>query len=278
MAEICLKNLLETVKDTEGFIFCDTHCHLLCGLNGEKADPTDVIAHSVESKVRYFIIPSVSIADADSNLSFAVDKKNIATMIGVHPAYALTSSSEEVRNYILIRHPVLIGEIGLDRRFIQNVPLDKQCEIFNIQLEAAAELQVPVSLHVVGEYGKALQIVKKYSRKIPCGIVHGFSGSPETALEFVKLGFMIGVGPMLLNPKTVKLIKTVQAIGSSSLVLETDWPYMWYRNRNGEKVSAGPWVLPEILFKISSILKEDPLLLAFQMQNNLHRILPDFGD
>ena len=46
------------------------------------------------------------------------------------------------------------------------------------------------------------------------------------ALEFVKMGFYIGVGVVVTFKNGKKLKETVEAIPLESIVLETDCPYM----------------------------------------------------
>ena len=57
------------------------------------------------------------------------------------------------------------------------------------------------------------------------GIMHGFSYSPEAAKQFIDLGFKIGIGSMLLNPKARKIKEVVKLVPAEHLVIETDCPF-----------------------------------------------------
>ena len=58
------------------------------------------------------------------------------------------------------------------------------------------------------------------------GVIHCYSYSPEMAQEYVKMGYFIGVGGVVTFKNAKKLVKTVEMIPLSSIVLETDCPYM----------------------------------------------------
>ena len=68
-----------------------------------------------------------------------------------------------------------------------------------------------------------MELLKKYK---PQGVVHCFSGSKEMAKEIVKLGMYIGVGGALTFKNARVLPEVVKEIPLTSIVLETDAPYM----------------------------------------------------
>ena len=65
-------------------------------------------------------------------------------------------------------------------------------------------------------------ILKEYNLK---GSIHCFSGSLETALEFIKLGYYLGIGGVLTY-KNSNLPGVVKKLPLTSLILETDSPYL----------------------------------------------------
>ena len=58
------------------------------------------------------------------------------------------------------------------------------------------------------------------------GVIHCYSYSPEMAKQYVDMGFYIGVGGVVTFKNGKKLKETVEAIPLTSIVLETDAPYM----------------------------------------------------
>ena len=76
---------------------------------------------------------------------------------------------------------VAVGEIGLDRRYRDVLPLEVQLAWFRRGLELARTRGLPVVLHLVGWHGHALELLRALPP--PGGVVHRWSG----ALELVTL-------------------------------------------------------------------------------------------
>lgn len=113
----------------------------------------------------------------------------------------------------------LIGcsEIGLDKRFAKDIPLDYQVKILHYMLLYAKERRIGVSLHCVGADGYLLDLLKRV-KPLPFKCVwHGFNGSAETAKELYKLKVIISIGP--------RFNKDLKAITSANpyYVPETDY-------------------------------------------------------
>ena len=58
------------------------------------------------------------------------------------------------------------------------------------------------------------------------GIIHCFSGSVEVAFQFIRLGFLIGIGGVVTFKNSQKIKDVVKTIPISSISLETDSPYL----------------------------------------------------
>ena len=66
---------------------------------------------------------------------------------------------------------------------------ERGLSVFEQQIKLSVDLNLPVIIHDREAHQDTLEIVKKYR---PKGIIHCFSGSAETAKEFVSLGMYIG--------------------------------------------------------------------------------------
>ena len=88
---------------------------------------------------------------------------------------------------------VAVGEIGLDYYFDPS-SAEKQKQVFEKQLILSKELNLPVIVHDRDAHADTLELLKKHR---PKGVVHCFSGSPETAKEIVSLGMYIGIGGVI---------------------------------------------------------------------------------
>ena len=82
---------------------------------------------------------------------------------------------------------------------------------------------LPIMVHDREAHGDTMDLLKKYT---PKGIVHCFSGSVEMAKEVIKLGMYIGIGGLITFKNAKTAVNVVENIPLSSIVLETDAPYM----------------------------------------------------
>jgi TatD DNase family protein len=78
----------------------------------------------------------------------------------------------------------------------------------------------------------------RYNTQDNKGIIHCYSYSKEIALEYVKMGWYIGVGGVITFKNGKKLVETVKAIPLENIVLETDCPYMAPEPHRGSRNSS----------------------------------------
>lgn len=153
----------------------------------------------------------------------------IYAAIGIHPENIeeLEDSYEWIREHTSNEKVVAIGEIGLDYYWEKEAAKQqKQREGFIKQLEIAKEVSLPVIIHSRDAAADTFEIVKgNAAGQIP-GVVHCYSYSREFALEYVKMGFYIGVGGVVTFKNAKKLKETVAAVDLEHILLETDCPYM----------------------------------------------------
>ena len=71
-----------------------------------------------------------------------------------------------------------------------------------------------------------MQILQEEHGGINGGVIHCYSYSREMAVEFVKMGFHIGVGGVVTFSNSKRIKKVVQDIPIENIVLETDAPYL----------------------------------------------------
>lgn len=141
-------------------------------------------------------------------------------------------------------HPdAIVGEIGLDGFHFDPVtkeltsPMEKQMEAFRLQMELAARLERPVSIHTVQCFGSLFETmtkVKKDAKKNklqkalpPKMYFHAFGGKIGTIDQLLALcgrqpGVVyFGFAPVI-NFRSPKTADVIRKIGIERLVLETD--------------------------------------------------------
>ena len=107
--------------------------------------------------------------------------------------------------------------------------------------------------------GLSTSIIKEHASDLT-GIIHCFSGSKELAAEYVKLGYYIGVGGVVTFKNGKKLKSVVEAIPLTSIVLETDCPYLAPEpNRGKRNESAYIQYVAEEIARLKGISVEEVL-------------------
>ena len=156
-----------------------------------------------------------------------------ARFIGCHPWSFLDGGVspsgdwlEAMRERLLADESLGVGEIGLDRLKVREIP-DAMRAAFIAQLQLAAELHRPVVLHgskCWGQIVKACEaVIAKYGRgSIPAFLFHGFSRSGGLLPQIVALNGYVSVGAAVLNDHAVNYRKLVESLPSERLLLETD--------------------------------------------------------
>jgi TatD DNase family protein len=81
--------------------------------------------------------------------------------------------------------------------------------------------------------------------------MHAFSGSPEMAREFIRLGFAISISGMVTRNNSIRLPRLVSELPLEDLVLETDAPDLTPQRYRGQ--SNQPAYLVETLQAVARI-------------------------
>lgn len=222
--------------------FCDTHIHLLAP---EWQRPVEErIADARQSRISWLLQPGVRAADWDSLIALGRKHPGVFAAPGLHPMSAAEwSDSVAVRLRGLCGLPqvLAIGEIGLDA--LLDVDPQLQEEAFRGQVEIAVDVGLPVLIHCRKKIDELLRILQQAEISKVGGILHGFSGSVETAQRAIDHGLMIGIGPVLLRQNVRKLPEVINAIPAEMLVLETDAPDM----------AAGSEVLVDVAGRLAEL-------------------------
>ena len=197
-------------------------------------------------------------ADIESSV-FSVELANkydyIYAACGIHPEEAdkiPENYIEILKNLARNEKCVAIGEIGLDYYWRQDTK-EKQKELFENQILLSKELDLPIIVHDREAHGDTLEILKKHK---PKGVLHCFSGSPETAEEILKLGMYIGLGGALTFKNARKAVEVAEMLPLDRLLLETDCPYMAPVPFRGKRNYSG--YIPYIAEKVAEIKGIDP--------------------
>ena len=159
---------------------------------------------------------------------------------GIHPNNAsdlIPDWADEVRKNAAHPKCKAIGEIGVDY-YREYCPHDIQLEVFAVELDLAAELNLPVIIHCRTAYEDLWPILSLWLKAGHgrTGVLHAFDETAERAMAAVELGMKIGMGgPYTYKKKNERRIEIMQAVPIESILLETDCPYLSPIPHRGER-------------------------------------------
>lgn len=116
---------------------------------------------------------------------------------------------------------VALGECGLDTRPAMP-PLEAQEQALRAQLGIAARRGLPVLLHIVHAWPRALALVE--ASEVRQGVWHGFAGPKEAIEPALRLGLLLSVGGALLRTNARRPREAARHIPALRLLVETDAP------------------------------------------------------
>ena len=202
-------------------MFTDTHCHLY---SEYYEDIGLIIDKSKENNVNRWINNGCDNKTNKEVIKLLNLNNNMYGAIGIHPENIDSYKDEDisfVEKNVSNKKILAIGEIGLDYHYTKD-NRDKQINLFESQLLIAEKNNIPVIIHSRDATQDTINIIKKYKVN---GVIHSFSGSLETAKEYIKLGFLLGINGVITF-KNSKLKEVIKEISLDNIVLETDSPYL----------------------------------------------------
>ncbi len=203
----------------------DTHCHL----EDERfeADREQAWGRMRAAGVERCCCVGSDLASSGRCLAFAQAHPGVYAAAGVHPHEAKDAQPDylaALRALLREEKNVALGEIGLDYYYDLS-PREMQKRVLAEQVALALEMDKPVIFHIRDAHGDMVDFFRACSR-LPSGVIHCFSGSPEIAREYVKMDFYISFAGPLTFKKAPHLWEAAQSVPLERLLVETDSPYL----------------------------------------------------
>ncbi|MBR9788111.1 MAG: TatD family hydrolase [Vibrionaceae bacterium] len=244
----------------------DTHCHFDFEEFQDDFEQHQRLALS--QGVSRILIPSVGPSNWFRIQTLAKQYNHLYYALGFHPYFLeqdFEQHVEQLEQYLSEQHSqcVAVGECGLD--YAIDVPAPLQEKALEIQFELARRFDLPVILHSRKAHNRLIQMVK--AAKLPKGgVVHAFAGSYQQAMEWVRLGFFIGVGGTITYPRAQKTRDAIQKLALENLLIETDAPDMPILGYQGQP--NHPAKLTHVLNVLVELRRGEKQSIASQLWKN----------
>lgn len=214
----------------------DSHCHLTDPKFGDELN--GVMERARAAGVKEIIVPASGRKDWERIEELINKYDGVYGCLGVHPEEADgvergEELREELREAVKKARMVGIGEIGMDGYWNKR-NLFKQAGVFKVQMELAAEINLPVVIHSRGA-GEEIKTVMERLKELPRGQFHCF-GEDEEFLKYVlDRGYYVSFAGNVTYKNAERLRELAKRVPRERLLLETDAPYLAPESKRGSR-------------------------------------------
>jgi TatD DNase family protein len=221
----------------------DSHAHI--DLPVFDHDRDQVLARARRQGVRAIVNVGLNLKSSQASLDIARRYPNVFTAVGFHPSSA--SGMREGDLDLLGElagdsRVVAIGEIGVDL-YRKSCPRERQLEVFQRQLDLAAELDLPVVIHCRQAHKEVLNMLAHWvkstsssaSNHRELGVAHCFSGDAGLAWRYIELGFLVSLAGTVTYPSARDRVRVAREVPLDKLLVETDSPFLAPQLHRGQR-------------------------------------------
>lgn len=255
----------------------DSHAHL--DMEDFQDDLQEVLDRALEGGLTHIITIGIDLSSSLKALELANRYDFVSSSIGCHPHNADHVDSNTLKELSnLVSEPKIVawGEIGLDFYRGYSHP-DRQTEVFEQQLEMAAQFNLPVIIHSRQADKEVLDILKKRVPGIHKGVIHCFSGDYELATELIDMGYYISIPGTVTYKNALQVQDVASRIPLERLLIETDAPFLAPVPKRGKRNE--PLFVTYTAQKIAQLRDMDFQEVAEQTSRNAELLfsLPKFS-
>jgi len=218
-------------------VFYDTHAHL--DYPDFAQDIAEVVARAKAAGITKLISIGTNLESSRRAIRLSERFGEVFAVVGWHPTDVLEAPAD-IRDPLrkLAQHPkvVAIGETGFDYYRLpskdgKHTAADderykkRQADIFEQQLEIAAELSLNCVIHQRDALADTLAMMERYRGQV-CGVFHCFAGDVGQMQRVVELGSLVSFTGILTFKNGQNIRDTLAATPADKFMLETDCPFL----------------------------------------------------
>jgi TatD DNase family protein len=211
----------------------DAHAHL----TDERfsGDLDAILDRAAAAGIERILTCGEDVGSSERAVELARRHRIVRAAVGLHPHRAAECDGRalgRIRELAADPRVVGVGEIGIDLSG-RSAPRGDQERAFAAQVELAAELDLPVTLHV-RDSGSVVRALLDDLPRVR-GHVHCYSEGPEDVDDWVARGFAISFAGTVTYPKNEALRSAVARVPAGRLLVETDAPYLAPQAHRGRR-------------------------------------------
>jgi TatD DNase family protein len=204
----------------------DTHTHLDSYKFDE--DRHEVIQRARDAGVHMLLNIGFNRETIPTTIALAEQYEFIYAAVGWHPVDSIDMLPEDlewIERLCAHEKVVAIGEIGLDYHW-DTSPKDVQQRVFREQIRLARKVGKPIVIHNRDAHEDVIRILQEENAAEVGGVMHCFSGSPETAKQCLDMNFYISFGGPVTFQNARVPKEVLKQVPLDKILIETDAPYL----------------------------------------------------
>ena len=202
----------------------DCHLHLQ---DERLGDPAAIMGATRRNGISCLVVNGTHPDDWGKVSRLAREFTEVIPSFGLHPWRVPDAPEDwaEILGERLRDFPLAgLGEAGLDR-WIKGHDLERQKEVFAIQLELAASLGRPLTVHCLQAWGTLLECLRGADLSAGC-LLHSYSGPAEMVRDFVDIGIYFSLSGYFFREGKEDKLQVFDLVPQDRILLETDAPEM----------------------------------------------------
>ncbi|GMV03766.1 MAG: hypothetical protein AMXMBFR53_00480 [Gemmatimonadota bacterium] len=214
---------------------------------------------------------SMDVASYRATRVLCAQEPRLLPSFGIHPweAPAWARRLDELEP--LVEEAPMLGEVGLDQRFVKDPDAYRpQEDVFAFFLEAARRTGKLLNLHTSGAEARVADLLSRYA--VRNALVHWYNGPMGVLDRLVEVGAYFSVGVEVLESE--RIVRVARRIPLERLLTETDNPggWQWLTGEQGM-----PSLLPRVVDELARVRGVEPGELAAVVEENARRLLASAG-
>jgi TatD DNase family protein len=244
----------------------DAHAHLDAMAQRAGLEPTHEFVADVMARAREVgVVRVITVGDTVESSRWCVDAAahhpDVFAAVAVHPTEVEgMTDADYAQLEQLAGHPkvVAIGETGLDY-YWDGVAAKTQQEHFRRHIYLAKRTGKTLMIHDRDAHQDVLRILAE-ERPPERVVFHAFSGDADMARTCVAAGFVLSIPGVISFTNAPGLRAAVAAAPPSSLLVETDAPFLTPHPFRGRP--NAPYLLPHTVLALARAIEIDPAQLC----------------
>ncbi|MFN7139424.1 MAG: TatD family hydrolase [Limisphaerales bacterium] len=228
-------------------VFYDTHAHL--DYPDFAADLNQVVERARNAGIAKIISIGTNLESSRRAIRLAEEYDNVFAVAGWHPTDVMDAPGDlktPLRELAQHSKVVAIGETGLDYYRLPSKSggteqddvryKQRQAEVFQQQLELAAELGLNCVIHQRESFADTLRLLEPFSDRVK-GVFHCFAGTSEELNRVLAIGSLVSFTGILTFKNGQNIRDALAAAPMGRYMFETDCPFlapMPYRGKRCE--------------------------------------------